>query len=168
MTSQVTDQENTTEKEESEDEEEWEVIDGVSMDDLNRALDNGSVGGETLAAAAAAYAQLRTQMGSSTEDKGLSDTDIALASVMAAFLTVHPLGASLEEIELYFRTLNSTYNSIYLEALLHRLPMIFQLSQGTDHKPRWWFMGFQTVSVTQYGGGTQDKVTEQTIEMDDV
>ena len=56
-------------KEESGDEGDWEVIDGVSMDDLNRALDNGSVGGESLAAAAAAYAQLRTQMGSTVERK---------------------------------------------------------------------------------------------------
>ena len=38
------------------------MIDGVSMDDLNRALDNGTIGGEGLAAAAATYAQLRTQM----------------------------------------------------------------------------------------------------------
>ena len=99
---------------------------------------------------------------------GLSDTDIALISVMAAFLTVHPLGASLEEIEMYFRTLNSTYNSIYLESLLHRLPGVFQLSQGADKKPRWWFMGFQTVSVSQYATpGQGAAVLEQELEQND-
>ena len=72
---------------------------------------------------------------------------------MAAFLTVlfeffDFLGASFEEIEMYSRTLNSTYNS--MESLLHRLPGVFQLSQGADKKPRWWFVGFQTVSVSRF------------------
>ena len=131
---------------------EWEVIDGVNMDDLNRALEGGTLGG-SLAAAAAAYAQLRTQMGSAGEEigLGLSENDIALTAVMAAFLTVHPLGASLAEMQSYFLTLNSNYNSYYLESLLRRLPKVFQLSQTSSGEPRWWFLGFQTVSMNQYG-----------------
>lgn len=155
------------EENEGDNEGEWEVIDGVNMDDLNRALDGGSLGENTLAAAAAAYAQLRTQIGSKSEETGLglSEHDIALSAVMAAFLTVHPLGASLEEIEFYFQTLNTTYNSIYLESLLQRLPKVFQLSKAANGQPRWWFLGFQTVSMPQYGA-----VSEQgdTIEMVDV
>lgn len=133
---------------------EWEVIDGVNMDDLNKALDSGSlVGGGSLAQAAAAYAQLRTQLGSTKEETGLSlnETDIALTAVMAAFLTVHPLGATLAEIQTYFMPLNSTYNSYYLESLLRRLPKVFQNAPASaDGEYRWWFSGFQTVSVNQY------------------
>ena len=133
---------------------EWEVIDGVNMDDLSKALDNGSLPGSgTLAQAAAAYAQLRTQLGSAKEETGthLSENDIALTAVMAAFLTVHPLGATLAQIQTYFTTLNPNYNSYYLESLLRRLPKVFQESRAsTNAEYRWWFLGFQTVSVNQY------------------
>ena len=131
---------------------EWEVIDGVNMDDLNKALDSGNLaGGGSLAQAAAAYAQLRTQLGSAKEESGmsLSENDIALAAVMAAFLTVHPLGATLTEIQSYFTTLNSSYNCYYLESVLRRLPKVFQYSQASaGSEYRWWFLGFQTVSVS--------------------
>ncbi len=123
------------------------------MDDLNKALDSGSlVGGGSLAHAAAAYAQLRTQLGSAKEETGtsLSENDIALTAVMAAFLTVHPLGATLTEIHNYFMTLNSSYNSYYLESLLRRLPKVFQNTRAAGGEYRWWFLGFQTVSVTQF------------------
>lgn len=147
-------QESTALIDQDEGEGEWEVIDGVNMDDLNKALDNGSlVGGGSLAQAAAAYAQLRTQLGSTKEEtgSGLNETDIALTAVMAAFLTVHPLGATLGEIQTYFMTLNSTYNSYYLESLLRRLPKVFQHAPASaDGEYRWWFLGFQTVSVNQY------------------
>lgn len=156
------------EENEGDNEGEWEVIDGVNMDDLNRALDGGSLGENTLAAAAAAYAQLRTQIGSKSEETGLglSEHDIALAAVMAAFLTVHPLGASLEEIEFYFQTLNSTYNSIYLESLLQRLPKVFQLSKAANGQPRWWFLGFQTVSMPQYGAVSEQNDTIEMVDVD--
>ena len=118
------------------------------------------MGGSSLAEAAKAYAQIRSQLGSSGGESGLglSEEEVALVSVMAAFLTVHPLGASLAEIATYFGTLNANYNSVYLESLLHRLPKVFQLSQGANREPRWWFLGFQTVSVGQFnsdgtGGG---------------
>ena len=152
------------------DETEWEVIDGVNIDDLSQALNSG----DSLASAAAAYAQLRTQLGSTADETslGLSENDIALVSVIAAFLTVHPLGATVEEIEVYFQTLNKNYTSIYLLSLLRRLPKVFQLSQGMDGQPRWWFLGFQTVNVQMYnrnGGhdGVEGGAEEQneTIEM---
>ena len=143
-------------------EEEYEVLEGVGLDsDDNKtgtlaaaavAYDNKA---GTLAAAAAAYAQMRTRVGSTDTSGGLglSDTEVAIASVLAAFLTVHPLGASLEEITAYFRNFNSTYNSYYLESLLCRLPSVFQMSQGAapanEGAPvnKWWFLGFQTCST---------------------
>ena len=128
-------------------EEEYEVLEGVGLDDDNKA---GS-----LAAAAAAYAQIRTRVGSTEASSGLgiSDTEIAIASVLAAFLTVHPLGATIDEITTYFRNFNSTYNNYYLESLLCRLPTVFQMSQAAattnEAAPvnKWWFLGFQTCST---------------------
>ena len=101
-------------------EEEYEVLEGVGMD-------SGDNKAGTLAAAAAAYAQMRTRVGSTETSGGLglSDTEVAIASVLAAFLTVHPLGASIEEITTYFQNFNSTYNSYYLEThITTPLPMI--------------------------------------------
>ena len=132
-----------------EDDDSGEVIDGVNLGDLNRTLEGGG-SDKSLAAAAAAYAQVRSQMATSTDDPGLgvSEKEIALMAVMSAFLTVHPLGASMSEISTYFQTFNPTYNSYYLESLLRRMPNVFQLSQAANGEPRWWFLGFQTISVT--------------------
>ena len=139
-------------------EEEYEVLEGVGLD----SEDNKA---GTLAAAAAAYAQMRTRVGSTEASGGLglSDTEVAIASVLAAFLTVHPLGASIEEITTYFRNFNSTYNSYYLESLLCRLPSVFQMSQaaaptneGGAPVNKWWFLGFQTCSTV---GGTNAVAT---------
>ena len=159
----------TTRKEESENgtDKEGEVIDGVNLDDLNSALEGGALGG-SLAEAAKAYAQIRSQLGSSGGETGLglSEDEVALVAVMAAFLTVHPLGSSLAEISQYFLTLSSNYNSVYLESLLHRLPKVFQLSQGANGEPRWWFLGFQTVSVGQFNSvGGPGGADTNTVEM---
>lgn len=133
-------------------EDEYEVLDGVGVDEDSKT--------GTLAAAAAAYAQIRTRVGSTETSSGLglSDTEVAIVSVLAAFLTVHPLGASIDEITAYFRNFNATYNSYYLESLLCRLPTVFQMSQATattnEAAPvnKWWFLGFQTCSTV--GGNT--------------
>ena len=127
--------------------EEYEVLEGVGLDDSKAG---------TLAAAAAAYAQMRTRVGSieATSGLGLSDTEVAITSVLAAFLTVHPLGATIDEITTYFRNFNATYNSYYLESLLCRLPTVFQMSQAAASTTaeaatvnKWWFLGFQTCST---------------------
>ena len=157
---------------ETNDVEEYEVLEGVEMD----AEDNKA---GTLAAAAAAYARMRTRVGSTEASSGLglSDTEVAIASVLAAFLTVHPLGASIDEITAYFRNFNSTYNSYYLESLLCRLPTVFQMSQAAastnEGAPvnKWWFLGFQTCSTV---GSTntaptagEDQATTKTEKNDD-
>lgn len=160
-----------TKKEESSNgtDKEGEVINGVNLDDLNSALEGGALGG-SLAEAAKAYAQIRSQLGSSGGESGLglTEDEVALVTVMAAFLTVHPLGSSLAQIAQYFHTLssNSNYNAVYLESLLHRLPKVFQLSQGATGEQRWWFLGFQTVSVGQFNAaGTPGGVDADAMEM---
>lgn len=141
-------------------EEEYEVLEGVGLDDDSKT---GS-----LAAAAAAYASLRTRVGSTeaTSGLGLSDTEVAIVSVLAAFLTVHPLGASIDEITAYFRNYNPTYNSYYLESLLCRLPTVFQMSQAavaseTTPVNKWWFLGFQTCS-TVGGNAAENQASTET------
>lgn len=118
-----------------------EVIEEVNMDDINNMdIEDQEEEDNSLAAAAAAYAQCRSTIGSTTtEGLGLSESEVAVVSVLAAFLTVHPLGATINEITVYFHGFNPTYNSYYLESLLQRLSKVFQLSGG-----KWWFLGFQT------------------------
>lgn len=102
----------------------------------------------SLASAAAAYAQMRKTVGSSSDMSGLglSEAEVAIVAVLAAFLTVHPLGATIESITSYFQTFNPAYNSYYLESLLRRLSKVFQLSKEGGSK--WWFLGFQTCYAT--------------------
>ena len=79
------------------------------------------------------------------EGLGLTEPEVAIVSVLASFLAVHPLGATMNEITMYFQGFNPSYNSHYLESLLRRLSKVFQLSAGTEDLPgKWWFMGFQT------------------------
>ncbi len=129
------------------DDEGKDIVDGVSLDDLNALIDKDA-GDSSLASAAAAYAQMREQVGSSSEHTGLglSEAEVAIVSVLAVFLTVHPLGATIEAITTYFQNFNPAYNSYYLESLLRRLTKVFQLSGEGNGK--WWFLGFQTCYAT--------------------
>ena len=126
-----------------------EIIDGVSLDDLNETIDRDA-SKTSLASAAAAYASMRQSVGSAeTAGQGLSEAEVAIVAVLAAFLTVHPLGASIESITTYFQNFNPAYNSYYLESLLHRLAKVFQLSAGGEGgASKWWFLGFQTCYST--------------------
>lgn len=153
----------TDEEEKMEQESPKEVIEGVNLDDLNEALEKGVEGG-SLAAAAAAYAQARSAIGS-TEVTGLNLTEleVAVVSVIATFLTVHPLGASIEEISTYLQNFNPTLTTIYVEALVRRLPQVFQLTSSAQGKPKWWFSGFNSCcNQAQYGAGTSAKEEEVT------
>ena len=172
-------------KEEEEEEEEGgktegggggEIIDGVSLEDLNTAMD--LEGENTLAEAAAAYAQMQSKIGSSdVPGSTITEPEAAIVSVLASFLTVHPLGASLEEITSYFQAFSPAYNSYYLESLLRRLPHVFQLSQATDGgggrggggggggAGKWWFLGFQT--CCNQGQYSQQQQQQQSVKMDE-
>lgn len=102
--------------------------------------------GGSLAANAAAYAKVRSMLGSTDDKKSseFSETEVAIITVLSTFLTVNPLGATVDEIVSYFHKYNSTVTSVYLESLLHRLPQVFQLSQQSGEEKKWWFLGFQT------------------------
>lgn len=152
-----------------------EVIDGVGMDDLNNLMDQDA-SNTSLASAAAAYASMRKTVGSEeVTGLGLSEAEVAIVTVLAAFLTVHPLGATIEAITAYFQNFNPAYNSYYLESLLRRLSKVFQVSDGTGggtggaggrggadrgegSNKRWWFMGFQTCYDTP---NSSKEATEQ-------
>ena len=128
------------------DEGKKEVIDGVDIGDLNDALETGMDVENSLAAAAAAYAQMRSAVGASETPAGLglTEAEVAIVTVIATFLTVHPLGAAIGDIVSYLQAFNPACNEIYTESLLRRLPQVFQLSQSTEGSAKWWFLGFQT------------------------
>ena len=122
------------------------MINGVSLGDLNTMVEKKS-SENSLASVAAAYAKMRKTVGSTEmEGLGLSEAEVAIVSVLAAFLTVHPLGATIESITAYFQSFNTAYSSYYLESLLRRLTKVFQLSGEGEGK--WWFLGFQTCYAT--------------------
>ncbi len=76
----------------------------------------------------------------------LSEAEISTIAVMAAFLAVHPLGASIEEITTYLRGFDHMYTPSYLESLLQRLNRVFQFCRvgGGNMPQKWCFLGFQT------------------------
>ena len=131
------------------DDPKMEVIEGVTLEDqaASGALDGEGGDSNPLAAAAAAYAKMRTAVGTTNPTSSgldLTEAEVAMVTVLATFLTVHPLGATVSEMTQYFQTFNPVCNSYYLESLLHRLPKVFQLSQSSAGEAKWWFLGFQT------------------------
>lgn len=117
----------------------------------------------SLAATAAAYAKMRTIIGSSADDaqdSSFTEAEVAIITVLSTFLTVNPLGATLEEITAYFNKYNPAVTSVYLESILRRLPQVFQLSQqSSEDEKKWWFLGFQTCCTQAHyllGGGGQE------------
>ena len=121
---------------------------------------------DSLVANAAAYAKLRSVLGS-TEDTSkpseFSELEVAIITVLSTFLTVNPLGATMDEIVAYFNKYNSSVSGVYLESLLHRLPQVFQLSQpSSKEEKKWWFLGFQTCcSQGQYASMQQGSTEQQ-------
>ena len=124
-------------------------------------------GGESLAAVAAAYAKLRSVLGSTTDEaktSEFSEAEVAIITVLSTYLTVNPLGATIDEIVAYFNKYNPAVSSVYLESLLHRLPQVFQLGQQTSSEDKkWWFLGFQTCcSQGQYVMQEAEQATSTT------
>ena len=110
--------------------------------------DGGDSKGDSLAAEAAVYAKLRSVLGSTTDEAKLSEfseAEIAIITVLSTYLTVNPLGATMDEIAAYFNRYNPAVSGVYLESLLHRLPQVFQVGQqASGEEKKWWFLGFQT------------------------
>jgi hypothetical protein len=104
--------------------------------------------GDSLAAEAAAYARLRAVLGSTTDEAKLSEfseAEIAIITVLSTYLTVNPLGATMDEIVAYFNRYNPAVSGVYVESLFHRLPQVFQVGQqASGEEKKWWFLGFQT------------------------
>ena len=104
--------------------------------------------GDSLAAEAAAYARLRAVLGSTTDEAKLSEfseAEIAIITVLSTYLTVNPLGATMDEIVAYFNRYNPAVSGVYVESLFHRLPQVFQVGQQVSgEEKKWWFLGFQT------------------------
>lgn len=80
---------------------------------------------------------------------GVSETELATVSVMAAFLAVHPMGASIEEITTYMQGFDHSYTGPYLESLLQKLIRVFQICHFGDgtFPGKWCFLGFQTCAA---------------------
>lgn len=124
--------------------------------------------GDPLAAEAVAYAKLRSVLGTTateeTKTSEFSESEVAIITVLSTFLTVNPLGATIEEITTYFNKYNPSISAVYLESLLHRLPQVFQLSQSSpsdEDTKKWWFLGFQTCcSQGQYAAQNSGHTTE--------
>lgn len=74
----------------------------------------------------------------------LTQDEISVATVLATFLAVHPLGASLGEIAEYAQAFNPKLDYVYIQSLLARLPHVFQLSAQEGDDAKWWFLGFQS------------------------
>ena len=141
-----------------------EAIEGVNIDDLNEVLEK-EAGNNSLAAAAAAYAQAKSAITTTTEVTGLGlmESEVAVISVIATFLTVNPLGATIKEVTTYLQNFNAAFTTIYVESIMRRLPQVFQLSQASEGQPKWWFSGFNTCcSQSQYdiAGQKQNSTTE--------
>ncbi|CAI8007734.1 Ecto-NOX disulfide-thiol exchanger 1 [Geodia barretti] len=135
--------------------EEWEKAIGGEGGASNMEVkveigmeDGGDSKGDSLAAEAAVYAKLRSVLGSTTDEAKLSEfseAEIAIITVLSTYLTVNPLGATMDEIAAYFNRYNPAVSGVYLESLLHRLPQVFQVGQqASGEEKKWWFLGFQT------------------------
>ena len=74
----------------------------------------------------------------------LAQDEVCIAAVLAIFLAVHPLGASLGKIAEYAQAFNPKLDYAYVQSLLSRLPHVFQLSAQEGDNVKWWFLGFQS------------------------
>ena len=133
--------------------------------------EDGNSTGDSLAAEAATYAKLRSVLGSTTDEaktSEFSEAEVAIITVLSTYLTVNPLGATMDEIVTYFNKYNPTVSGVYLESLLHRLPQVFQLGQqSSGEEKKWWFLGFQTCcSQGQYAMQESEQQTDPTSESD--
>lgn len=152
-------------------EESTEVVEGVELGDLKEMMqsaDNDST--NPLAAAAAEYAKTRNTIAASEKvtELGMTEQEIAMVTVIATFLAVHPLGATIGDITRYFQAFNPQSSGYYLQGLLTRLPQVFQMSQSSeDMEPRWWFLGYQSTSQTTAYSQDQSEEDQITVEMTD-
>lgn len=150
------------------------MVEGVELGDLKEMMQSGDGdSANPLAAAAAEYAKTRNTVASTEKaaDIGMTEREIAMVTVIATFLAVHPLGATIGEITHYFQAFNPQSSGYYLQGLLTRLPQVFQMTQSAEElEPRWWFLGYQSTSQTAVEASYSQENTEEdqiTVEMTD-
>ena len=149
------------------------MVEGVELGDLKDMMQsNDADSSNPLAAAAAEYAKTRNTVAATEKatDLGMTEREIAMVTVIATFLAVHPLGATIGEITHYFQAFNPQSSGYYLQGLLTRLPQVFQMTQSAEElEPRWWFLGYQSTSQTAAAAiYTQETEEDQiTVEMTD-
>ena len=152
-------------------EESTDVVEGVNLGDLKELMQsNNNDASNPLAAAAAEYAKTRSTVAEKATELGMTEKEIAMVTVIATFLAVHPLGATIGEITHYFQAFNPQSSGYYLQGLLTRLPQVFQMTQSAEElEPRWWFLGYQSTSQTAAAAYTQEESEEDqiTVEMTD-
>lgn len=150
------------------------MVDGVELGDLKVMMQSSNADpSNPLAAAAAEYAKTRNTVAATEKaaELGMTEKEIAMVTVIATFLAVHPLGATIGEITRYFQAFNPQSSGYYLQGLLTRLPQVFQMTQSAEElEPRWWFLGYQSTSNTTVAATyTQEECEEDqiTVEMTD-
>ena len=147
------------------------MVEGVELGDLKQLMQsNDTDSNNPLAAAAAEYAKTRSTIAEKDADVGMTEREIAMVTVIATFLAVHPLGATIGEITHYFQAFNPQSSGYYLQGLLTRLPQVFQMTQSAEEvEPRWWFLGYQSTSQSAATGYAQEESEEDqiTVEMTD-
>ena len=147
------------------------MVEGVELGDLKQLMQsNDTDSSNPLAAAAAEYAKTRSTIAEKDADVGMTEREIAMVTVIATFLAVHPLGATIGEITHYFQAFNPQSSGYYLQGLLTRLPQVFQMTQSAEEvEPRWWFLGYQSTSQSAATGYVQEESEEDqiTVEMTD-
>ena len=151
------------------------MVEGVELGDLKEMMQSSNTDSTNpLAAAAAEYAKTRNTVTATEKatDIGMTEREIAMVTVVATFLAVHPLGATIGEITHYFQAFNPQSSGYYLQGLLTRLPQVFQMTQSAEElEPRWWFLGYQSTSQTAAAAATYTQETEEedqiTVEMTD-
>lgn len=151
-------------------EESTDVVEGVELGDLKEMMQTNTDSTNPLAAAAAEYAKTRNTVAEKATELGMTEKEIAMVTVIATFLAVHPLGATIAEITHYFQAFNPQSSGYYLQGLLTRLPQVFQMTQSAEElEPRWWFLGYQSTSQTAAAVYAQEESEEDqiTVEMTD-
>ena len=147
------------------------MVEGVELGDLKQLMQSNDTDlSNPLAAAAAEYAKTRSTIAEKASDVGMTEREIAMVTVIATFLAVHPLGATIAEITHYFQAFNPQSSGYYLQGLLTRLPQVFQMTQSAEEiEPRWWFLGYQSTSQSSAAGYIQEESEEDqiTVEMTD-
>lgn len=86
----------------------------------------------------------------SSSGLNLSEKEAKLIGLIACFLHVHPMGASVEYIWSYINQLGMTTKTSHIEDLLEKLPFLFRMQVmgvGALIERKWQFTGYKDLNV---------------------